>query len=188
APAEDLSPIPDASVDVVTTRSVLAYVAPKRRAFAEFSRVLRPAGRLSLYEPVNRHVHPGPPERFDGYDVSPVRELADKLKTVFDQRQPPETDPMFDYDERDLMAFAEQAGFGERHLELGVDVRSQAPVNWDAFARSAPNPLAPTLEEAMAEALTPAEAKAFVAHLRPLVERGEGMFATAVAYVWAVKG
>jgi arsenite methyltransferase len=40
-PADDLSPIDDASVDVVTTRSVLIYVADKRSAFAEFARVLR---------------------------------------------------------------------------------------------------------------------------------------------------
>lgn len=187
APAEDLSAVKDASVDVVTTRSVLAYVAPKQRAFAEFSRVLRPGGRISLYEPVNRHVHPGPADRLDGYDVSPVRDLADKLKALFERRQPPETDPMFDFDERDLLAFAEQAGFGERHLELRVDVRPHAPTDWNVFARSAPNPLALTLEEAMAEVLTPAEAEAFSGHLRPLVERGDGTFTTAVAYVWAVK-
>jgi ubiquinone/menaquinone biosynthesis C-methylase UbiE len=38
AAGEDLSPIPDASVDVVTTRSVLIYVADKARAFAGFLR------------------------------------------------------------------------------------------------------------------------------------------------------
>jgi len=32
----DLSALPDATVDVVTTRSVLIYVAAKRQAFAEF--------------------------------------------------------------------------------------------------------------------------------------------------------
>jgi len=36
ASAEDLSALPDATVDVVTTRSVLIYVAAKRQAFAEF--------------------------------------------------------------------------------------------------------------------------------------------------------
>jgi ubiquinone/menaquinone biosynthesis C-methylase UbiE len=37
ASAEDLSALPDATVDVVTTRSMLIYVAAKRQAFAEFS-------------------------------------------------------------------------------------------------------------------------------------------------------
>jgi ubiquinone/menaquinone biosynthesis C-methylase UbiE len=40
ASADDL-PLPDASVDVVTTRSVLIYLMDKRPAFAEFFRVLR---------------------------------------------------------------------------------------------------------------------------------------------------
>ncbi|MDP9364484.1 MAG: methyltransferase domain-containing protein [Chloroflexota bacterium] len=188
AAAEHLAPIANASIDAVTTRSVLAYVAAKRDAFAEFARVLRPGGRVSLYEPVNRHLHPGPPDAFDGYDVSPVQDVADKLRVYFDERQPPDTDPMLDFDERDLLAFAARAGFGERHLELRIDVRPQAPRPWETYARSAPNPLAPTLHEAIADALTPAEANRFVAHLRPLVERGEGTFTVAVAYLWGVKG
>ena len=48
ASAADLEPIDGASVDVLTTRSVLIYVQDKVAAFAEFSRVLRPGGRLSL--------------------------------------------------------------------------------------------------------------------------------------------
>jgi arsenite methyltransferase len=53
AGAEDLAPIDSASVDVVTTRSVLIYVQDKQRAFEEFFRVLRPGGRISLFEPIN---------------------------------------------------------------------------------------------------------------------------------------
>src|SRR4051794_29320029 len=72
APAEDLAAVADGSVDVVTTRSVLAYVSAKRRAFAEFARVLRPGGRISLYEPINRLISREPSHSFFGYDVSPV--------------------------------------------------------------------------------------------------------------------
>lgn len=186
-PAEDLSAVKDGTADVVTTRSVLAYVEPKQRAFTEFFRVLRPGGRISHYEPVNRNIQEEPPDRWDGYDVAPVQDLATKLKVVFDRLQQPETDPMFDFDERDLLTFVEQAGFSEWHLELRVDVRPQVPMSWELYAQTAQNPLAPTVEEAMAETLTPAEAEAFHAHLRPLVKRGEGTFTTAVAYLWAVK-
>jgi ubiquinone/menaquinone biosynthesis C-methylase UbiE len=58
---------PSASVDVVTTRSVLIYVKDRARAFAEFARVLRPGGRTSLYEPINRfveHEFGGEPRRW----------------------------------------------------------------------------------------------------------------------------
>src|ERR1700728_704085 len=70
ASADSLAGVADASVDVVTTRSVLIYVKDKAAALREFYRVLRPGGRASLFEPVNRlHVAPG---RFDGYDIRPV--------------------------------------------------------------------------------------------------------------------
>src|SRR4051812_28094722 len=39
-PADELSGVEDATVDIVTTRSVLIYVTAKERAFEEFFRVL----------------------------------------------------------------------------------------------------------------------------------------------------
>lgn len=45
--AEEI-PLPDASVDVVTSNGVLNLVPDKRRAFAEINRVLRPGGRLQI--------------------------------------------------------------------------------------------------------------------------------------------
>jgi len=76
APAEDLSDIASGSVDVVTTRSVLIYVSLKEEAFREFYRVLKPGGRLSIFEPINRFGYPEPPDRFAGYDVAAVATIA----------------------------------------------------------------------------------------------------------------
>jgi ubiquinone/menaquinone biosynthesis C-methylase UbiE len=187
ASADDLAPIADASVDVVTTRSVLIYVAAKQRAFAEFFRVLRPGGRISLFEPINRFAYSESTDRFWGYDAAPILDEAAKVRAVFHRRQPLDTDPMMDFDERDLLAFAERAGFGERHLELRVDVEAHPPRRWETFARTAFNPLIPSIAEAMAEALTAAEAERFAAHLRPLVEVGRGAMPFAMAYLWAAK-
>ncbi len=61
APADNLSAVDDESVDAVTTRSVLIYVEDKRRAFEEFYRVLKPGGRLSIFEPINRFNLPNYP-------------------------------------------------------------------------------------------------------------------------------
>lgn len=119
--------------------------------------------------------------------MSPVQDLAQRINGAYERRQSLETDPMFDYDGQDLLSYAETAGFGERHLELRVDVTRQAPRPWDVFVRVAPNPRAPTLAEAMAETLAVAEIERFVAHLRPLVEHGAGSFSVAVTYLWAVK-
>ncbi len=58
---------------------------------------------------------------------------------------------------------------------------------WETFLKSSGNPLSPTLEEAMAQALSPQEAEQFTAHLRPLVETMQYRERQAVAYLWAAK-
>jgi arsenite methyltransferase len=191
APADDLSALEDASVDAVTTRSVLIYVKDKRRAFEEFYRVLKPGGRLSIFEPINVFTYPEPPHLFGGVDITPVAHLAEKVKAVYASRQPSGECPMLDFDERDLFDFAEQAGFEEIHLSYEAKTipgnLKDASRDWETALRSAPNPLAPTLGEAMAEALTPDEAERFAAHLRPLVESGRRRSRDAVAYLWTVR-
>jgi ubiquinone/menaquinone biosynthesis C-methylase UbiE len=187
ASADDLSMFEDQSVDAVTTRSVLIYVPAKQQAFHEFNRVLKTGGQLSIFEPINRFTFPEPPDRFNGYDVTPVAEITQKLKDVYLRIQPPDTDPMTDFDERDLVTYTEQSGFSETHLELQIDVRPLEPLDWFAYLRLAGNPKIPTLEETIAQALTPAEAEVFKNHLRPLVESGQGTRRWAVAYLWAVK-
>jgi arsenite methyltransferase len=188
ASADDLSAIRNASVEAVTTRSVLIYVKAKQKAFAEFWRVLKPAGHLSIFEPINRFGWPEPPHLFSGYDVTPVSEIAEKVKALYLHLQPPETDPMTDFDERDLVSFAEKAGFKEIHLELQVDIKPPTESDWEAFLRVAGNPKIPTLEEAIGQTLTPEEAEKFVGHLRPLVEAKQGLVRSALAYLWAIKG
>jgi ubiquinone/menaquinone biosynthesis C-methylase UbiE len=81
--ADDLSALPDRSVSVVTTRSVLIYIAEKARTFQEFFRVLEPGGRLSIFEPINRFGYPSPDHLFMGYDLTPVAHLNHKLKEIY---------------------------------------------------------------------------------------------------------
>lgn len=193
APANDLAAFEDASVDVVTTRSVLIYVEAKLQAFQEFYRVLKPEGRLSIFEPINRFHGESRPHIVCGYDVTPILEMAHKVRAVYQRLQPWGTDPMLDFDERDLLSFAEKAGFGEIHLEFQADITPATPGSqnpgWEGFWRTASNPKVPTLEEAVSQALTPGEAEEFEAHLRPLVESGQraGPDRSALAYLWAVK-
>ncbi|MET8154115.1 methyltransferase domain-containing protein [Actinoplanes sp. NPDC049668] len=170
AAADDLAPIADASVDVVTTRSVLIYVARKREAFAELFRVLRPGGRLSIFEPINSFpVRVGADGLF-GLDLTPVADLVARVRAQFTTGVP-DGRPMTDFDERDLLRWAGEAGFTGVSLDYRAEVGVPGPpvTDWAALQRTAPNPLAPTYGEAISAALTPAERARLDAHVERLV-------------------
>jgi ubiquinone/menaquinone biosynthesis C-methylase UbiE len=196
APADDLAALAPGSVDVVTTRSVLIYVQAKQQALHEFFRVLKPGGRLSIFEPINRFCYPEPAHQFLGYDVTPIEEIAGKVRAVFERIHEPASSPLLNFDERDLLTYAERAGFAEIRLELQATIKQPKPLDshdgtarptWETLLKSSGNPLDPTLEEAMAQALSPHEVEQFTAYLRPLVETTQGNERQAVAYLWAVK-
>jgi arsenite methyltransferase len=185
--AENLSETEDAAVDVVTTRSVLIYVAEKRHAFEEFFRVLRPGGRISLYEPINRFaVRDDEATRFWGYPSDGLAELATRIQAVYDAIQP-ESDPMLDFDERDLLRLAEGTGFFPVELELQAEIRRTEPQSFEVFLNSSGNPKIPTFAEAMDRALTVEERERVAAYLRPLVEEGGGVWRMAHAYLLGMK-
>lgn len=186
ASADALADIADASVDVVTTRSVLIYVKDKAEALGAFYRVLRPGGRISVFEPIN--VLMRDPDRLLGCDITPVKPLAAKLRTFYESIQPPGADPMLDFDERDLVRHAEEAGFADIGLELLVTVKNgKRPVPWNRALRMSGNPLVPPLGEVLDRVLSLQEIAEFTAHVRPLVESGAGRERQALAYLAAAK-
>ena len=182
ARAEDLGPIADGAVDAVTTRSVLIYVADKASAFREFHRVLKPGGRISLFEPINRY-------GLDAWrvDVTPVLDLAQRLRNFYRRLQPPDSDPMLDFDEHGLVAHCEAAGFVDIHLALHVFVRPATPQPWDRAISIPGTPNIPSAREAIAQIFTADEAARYEACVRPQVEEGRGVVREAVAYLAAMK-
>ena len=174
AGAEDLSGVADGSVDVVTTRSVLIYVARKDRAFAEFFRVLRPGGRLSIFEPINRFAVLAEDGGLLGLDLTQVAELVAKVRGAY-RSVPIERDPMLDFDERDLLRWARDAGFEELELDYRAEVGVPEPpptTDWDVLKATAPNPLAPSLAEALDLTLTDEERRRFERHARAALAAG----------------
>lgn len=186
AGAADLAGIDDQSVDVVTMRSVLIYVAEKAQAFSEIFRVLRPGGRFSCFEPINRFGMEERMQGFCGYAADGLSDLAERVEQVYAEIQPSD-DPMLDFDERDLIRLAEGTGFFPIELELQAEIRAMEPRPWEVFLNSSGNPRIPTIAEAMDQALTPDERVRFAAHLRVLVEEGKGVWRMASAYLRAVK-
>ncbi len=185
ASADDLGAIATGSVDVVTTRSVLMYVDDKRAAFGETARVLRPGGRLSIFEPINSFTAGRDPYRVLGLDLPAVGDLVTKLLGAYTAE-----DRIVDFDERDLLVWAGEAGFTAIEMDYRVQVDVPAdggPVDWDAVKHTAPNPLAPTYAEAMAATLTDEERDRFERAVRAAIETGQPRrYTLAVAYLRAV--
>lgn len=193
--ADSLGPIEEASVDVVITRAVLAYVADKRAALSEFRRVLKPGGRISLCEPIlqdealyaralrNRVIADGsrPPD--------PFLALLHRWKAA----QYPDTEercaasPIVNFSERDLLYLVRDCGFTEIHLELHIDVMPSLVSEWEVFVGTSPHPWAPSLRRILAEEFSVQERGLFEQTVRPLVEAGKGVTIDRAVYVTAVK-
>jgi hypothetical protein len=61
----------------------------------------RAGGRRWLFEPINRFAQAH--ADWAGYDLGPLDAIGAKLRAVYEAPQPRESDPMFDFDERELV-------------------------------------------------------------------------------------
>ncbi|MGH2445071.1 MAG: class I SAM-dependent methyltransferase [Candidatus Limnocylindria bacterium] len=144
-------PLPDARVDAVVDRSVLIYVDDKQAAAREYFRVLRPGGRISIFEPINAEVR----DDF-GFDIEPMREPHERVES----RKRGETErvcrSMVDFDAADLVKALEAVGFSSVRVESGQTEWSPASgEEWRHGLERAPNPLWPPTIELVRDALGP---------------------------------
>ncbi len=190
--ADNLKGIADASVDVVATRAVLAYVADKRAALVECFRILKPGGRLSIAEPIlqDEALYARALRRRVEDQSQPV----DRLLTLLHRwkaAQFPDTEeacaksPIANYSERDLLNMVRGAGFAQIHLQLHIDVVPSLITSWEVFLGSSPHPWAPSLKQILAERFTPDERQFFEQMVRPTVESGKNVTTDRAMYLQA---
>jgi ubiquinone/menaquinone biosynthesis C-methylase UbiE len=193
ASATDLSAIPSASIDVVLVRAVLAYIEDKAAAMREFRRILRPAGRISIVDPIfadNAFMlaalaasrRPGARDAAARY-----AELLHRCRSAHypDTIEAIRRNPLTNYNERDLFALLVSAGFVDVHLRLHIDAVRAPAIPWPAFLASAPYAGVPTVGEILERDFSPAERREFEQLFRANVVAGTALERNINAYLFA---
>lgn len=139
-------PVADQRFDAVTLRSVLIYVAEKEAAVEELYRVLRPGGRVSLFEPINRAMESA--VCHNDLDLSSIQPAHDRVVAQL-RADWPHRETMLGFDERDLAGWFVAAGFRDVRLSYQYTsaLQRRSPQNVLTSIRPRPNPTMASYEE-----------------------------------------
>jgi SAM-dependent methyltransferase len=165
--------LPEESVDVVTTRSVLIYLEDKKKCLAEFYRVLKPGGRVSLFEPVaDVYSSLGGRRTLLGLQLNINSEILKKLsegrKTIGGGKD----STLAGFDERDFFKWADAIGFREIDIEMQLTKQHKPAPPIEHFLEIRPNPLASTLQEIMDAVLSEDERTTLRKAIEEAIPRG----------------
>lgn len=156
-------PLPDDTADVAMTRSVLIYVDDLLEAICEIFRVLRAGGRLSSYEPLNRH---------GTYIYNTVEWPGDLRARVLAEGDAymNRKAGLVAFNEHDLQQKLVLAGFDSIKADIREEWEEWEVTSESADARLDAVPAAgePSLRDRWTQTFAPDELERLVAHLRGL--------------------
>ena len=202
-PAEDVAPlacvvgdalhipVASASVDVVTTRSVLIYLADKPAGARELFRVLKPNGRASIFEPINELTEQVQHKVLASGFYDELQPEWGEIRKYYDARKEGWLGTLVGWDERELIAWFEAAGFSDIQVSYEVvsGLKARKPTRDDIAAgiRGRPNPNMPSYEEVAREVLGDRADDYLSRYARLLLERGAPRTASACVYLVATR-
>jgi ubiquinone/menaquinone biosynthesis C-methylase UbiE len=173
-------PLPNASVDAAVARSVFIYVDELPAAAEELARVLRPAGRLSIFEPLNRH------STYIYNTVEWPNDLRAKVVREGDAYMR-RSSGLVSFDEDAFQELLPAAGFDAIEADIREEWEEWAvtPMSADARLDAVPAPNEPSLRERWQQAFGADEVARLVSHLKGLAGttlkfRRVSMFLSAV--------
>ena len=156
-------PLPDESVDAAVARSVLIYVDDLEAAAAELARVLRPGGRLSVFEPLNRH------STYIYNTVEWPDELRAKVIGEGDEYMSG-TSGLVSFDENTFQELLTRVGFASVEVDVREGWEEWLVTSESAAARLDAVPAAgePSLRDRWNVAFAPDEVERLAGHLKGL--------------------
>jgi SAM-dependent methyltransferase len=181
------------SFDAVLARSVLIYIHDKTEAIGELQRVLRPSGRVSVFEPINELAEQERQHRAASGFFDDLEPEYRRVQHYIDHHGDAWYGTLVGWDERDLVRWFEEVGF--QGLSLAFErtstpfgrptTRSKAAVATTLLAR--PNPNMPSYEEIARQVLGDDADGYLERYAAFLYQRGGLPGVWAVAYVVARK-
>ncbi len=185
----DALDLPDESIDVITTRSVLIYLEDKKECLAEFYRVLKPKGRISLFEPVaDLYMSLGLRNPSLGglrLDVDP--DMLRKIREGYGSIGGGKDSTLRGFDDRDFFKWGHECGYTDINVEVLLTKEHKPAPSLDHFLTARPNPLAPTLQEIIDSVLTEEERAEFIDAMNAAIPNGTLNY-MALMYFTASKG
>ncbi|MFH0702051.1 MAG: methyltransferase domain-containing protein [bacterium] len=172
------------SVDIVVMRSVLVHILDKISAIKEFYRILKPGGRISIFEPIiksnTKYYQLINPINFSNYD---------KLKEVEYKIMTNENDPITNFDDKSLVNDFKLAGFKDIDLDLGTEESNyQVSAGMiEPWFNSPPSPGSLTLKEKFLKYLDIEEINDYINKLKSELDGKSITVKSFSAYISAKK-